>query len=97
MVTSLPRHVGVVADAAVTEHIWGLLGDQDPDLVHRAAELQIAQVEAWGELFSTVLVERHQVLQHTHIYCWCENESSSGKPGVACFLTWMVMMRMSSA
>lgn len=65
MVTSLPRHVGVVADAAVTEHIWGLLGDQDPDLVHRAAELQIAQVETWGELFSTVLVERHQVLQHT--------------------------------
>lgn len=68
MVTSLPRHVSVVADAAVTEHIWGLLGDQDPDLVYRATELQVAQVETRGELFSTVLVERHQVLQHTHTH-----------------------------
>lgn len=68
MVTSLLRHVGVVADTAVTEHIWGLLGDQDPDLVHRATELQVAQVETRGELFSTVLVECHQVLQHTHTH-----------------------------
>lgn len=66
MVT-LPGHVGVVSDAAVAEHIGGLLGDQDPDLVHRAAELQVAQVETRGELFSTVPVERHQVLQHTFI------------------------------
>lgn len=61
----LPGHVGVVSDAAVTEHIGGLLGDQDPDLVHRAAELQVAQVETRGELFSTVPVERHQILKHT--------------------------------
>lgn len=83
----------------MTEHIWVLLGDQDPDLVHRATELQVAQVETRGELFSTVLVECHQVLQHTHthIYCWCGNGKASGKPGMACFLTWMVMMRMSSA
>lgn len=65
--TSLPRHVGVVADAAVTKDIWGLLGDQDPDLVYGAAELQVAQVETWAELFSTVPVKRYQVLQHTHL------------------------------
>lgn len=62
LVALLPRHIGVVADAAVTKHVWGRLGDQDPDLVYRATELQVAQIQTRAELFSTVLVERHQVL-----------------------------------
>lgn len=68
MMTSLPGHIGIVSDAAVTERVGGPLGDQDPDLVHRAAELQVAQVESWGELLSAAPLVSHQILQYTHVY-----------------------------
>ena len=37
--------MGVVADPGVAEQAGQPLGDQDPDLVHGAAELQDAHVE----------------------------------------------------
>lgn len=82
MMTSLPGNVGIVSDVAVTERVGGPLGDQNPDLVHRAAELQVAQVESRRELLSAVPLVGHQILQYTRllIVCRCDliRKSPSG-------------------
>lgn len=58
-----PGHVGVVPDPGVAQHVGGPLGHQNFDLVHWAAELQVAQVEAGGEAVGTAPLVRQDVLQ----------------------------------
>lgn len=60
---SLPGHVGVVSYAGVAEHVGGPLGHQDLDLVHGAAELQVAQVESRGEPVGAAPLVRQNVLK----------------------------------
>ena len=62
----VPGDVGVVSDAGVTEHVGGPLGHQDLDLVYGAAELQEAQVEAWGEPVSAAPLVRQNILEDGH-------------------------------
>lgn len=65
-VCDVPGHVGVVSYAGVTEHVGGPLGHQDFDLVYRAAELQVAQVESWGQPVSAAPLVRQNVLEDRH-------------------------------
>lgn len=41
--------MAVVPDFAVTEHVGELLGHQRSDLLHRRAQFQVAQVQAWRQ------------------------------------------------
>lgn len=59
-----PGHIGVVPDTGVAEHVGGPLGDQDFDLVHRAAELQVAQVESRNQTVVAAALVRQDVLQN---------------------------------
>jgi len=58
----------------VAEHVGGSLGHQDFDLVHGAAELQVAQVEAGGQAVGAAPLVRQDVLQ-THTRTRCFNNS----------------------
>ena len=57
-----PGDVGVLPDAHVTEHVGRPLGHQHLDLVHGAAELQVAQVQARGEPVGTAPLVPQDVL-----------------------------------
>ena len=60
-----PGDVGVLPDAHVTEHVGRALGHQHLDLVHGAAELQVAQVQARGEPVAAAPLVRQDVLPGT--------------------------------
>lgn len=47
----------------MTEHVGRPLGDQDLDLVYRAAELQVAHVEARGQPVSAAPLVCQDVLE----------------------------------
>jgi len=62
--TALPGDVGVVPDPCVAEHVGQPLGHQDPDLFHRAAEFQDANVQTRLGALNAVPVEGQFLLDN---------------------------------
>jgi len=60
----------------VTEHVGGPLGHQHLDLVHGAAELQVAQVQARGQPVGAAALVGQDILPRT------EREQRDNKKGV---------------
>lgn len=58
-----PRHITVVSYLGVTEDVGQLLRHQGSDLVHGATQLQVAQVQAWGEELPAPSVVRQLLLK----------------------------------
>lgn len=58
-----PGYVGVGANLDVAQDVGELLRHQHSDLIHGAAELQVAQVEARGEGMAAPLVVSQLVLR----------------------------------
>lgn len=79
----------------MAEHVGGPLGHQDLDLVHGAAELQVAQVESGGEPVGAAPLVRQNVLKGRNRNGLNQDFLSGDFTRLR--LTCMVMMRMSRA
>lgn len=64
-----PGHVPIFPYPGMAKHAGCSLWDQHLDLIHRAAELQVAQIQAWRQTVLTSPLVRQDIL-----FTWCPHQ-----------------------